>query len=81
MGGHGAEAHGHGHGHGHGEGELLKGYNCYMDPRKPYGGFEMPSPKLWQKRVAQFFGASMVFWILYRLKHDGHHWFHGVRSM
>ncbi|KAI9610201.1 hypothetical protein KEM48_002632 [Puccinia striiformis f. sp. tritici PST-130] len=49
-----------------------------------YGGFNPPMPTLWQKTASKLLGATMWFFMFYRIREDGaqvflgrHPWDHG----
>ncbi|KAI8319614.1 hypothetical protein GQ54DRAFT_299227 [Martensiomyces pterosporus] len=53
-------------------------------PAGPFGGFVPPKPLLKYRILSKTLGASMWFWMMYRIKEDGpvvfggrHPWEHG----
>ncbi len=74
------DAHGHGHAHeaahGHGNGAHHAAHDHHhtatFEPasRKPYGGWKPPHVSTFHKRSAVVVGATMWFWIFYRLRKD-----------
>jgi len=70
------DAHGHGHApepHGHGNGAHHGHHHAAtFEPatRKPYGGWKPPHVATFHKRSAVVVGATMWFWVFYRLRKD-----------
>ena len=70
--GHGHEAHGHGHGNGAAHAAHDHHHTATFEPasRKPYGGWKPPHVSTFHKRSAVVVGATMWFWVFYRLRKD-----------
>ncbi|POW18718.1 hypothetical protein PSHT_05537 [Puccinia striiformis] len=59
-------------------------YSSSSSPSSAYGGFNPPMPTLWQKTASKLLGATMWFFMFYRIREDGaqvflgrHPWDHG----
>lgn len=71
---------GHGHGHAHeahahgtnGAHHAHEHHTATFEPasRKPYGGWKPPHVSNFHKRSAVAIGATMWFWVFYRLRQD-----------